>query len=110
MSDRTGFEGFFAREGRAGDALAGNPKTLDFPGAVFLGSAMLLPGPILCLADGNRIFEGLSLASETLPGAKEEVKGTDVRGREGNRSLETGWDRRSLPFAWPEDARDGDLE
>lgn len=91
MSDSTGFEGFFAREGRAGDALAGNPpKPLDLPGTVFLGSAMLLPGPRLCLAEGSRIFEGLSPASETLPDAIEEVKGTDVRGREGNRSLETG--------------------
>jgi hypothetical protein len=71
---------------------------------------MPLPGPILCLAGGSLIFEGLSVASETLPDAKDEVKGTDVRGREGNRSLETGGGRRSFPFAWPEEDRDGDLE
>lgn len=100
MSDKTGFEGFFAREGRAGDAFASTPpEALVLPGAVFLGSVMLLPGPMLCLADGNRIFEGLSLASETLPDAKDEAKGTDARGREGNRSLDTGCVRRSFPFA-----------
>lgn len=71
---------------------------------------MPFPGSILCLADGTLIFEGLSVASETLPDAKDEVGGTNVRGREGNRSLETGWDRSSFPFAWPEDDRDGDLE
>ena len=95
MSDRTGFESFFAREGRAGEALAGTrPKVLAFPGAAFLSeapdSAIALPEAILCLADGNRIFEGLSLASVTFADARDEAEDTDMRGWEGNRSLETG--------------------
>lgn len=104
MSDRTGFEGFFAREGRAGDALAGlPPKALDFPGAVLLsevpGSEIPLLDAKLCLVEGNLIFERLSLVSVTLPEVRDEADGTDMRGREGNRSLDTGWDRGSLPFA-----------
>lgn len=90
MSDRTGFEGFFAREGRAGEALAGTrPKVLAFLSEA-PDSAIALPEAIFCLADGNRIFKGLSLASVTFADARDEAEDTDMRGWEGNRSLETG--------------------
>lgn len=95
MSDRTGFEGFFASEGRAGEALAATrPMVLAFPGAAFLSEALdsaIAPlEAILCLLDGNRIFEGLSLTSVTFPDVRDEAEDTDMREWEGNRSLETG--------------------
>lgn len=94
-------------DGRAGEALASPPfklSCLSETEDVFLG-VKLPSGPPPCLEEGNLIRDGLSPEFAVWFVDDE----TDIRDREGRRSLDTGCDRNSLP-AWPEEDRDGDRE
>lgn len=73
-------------------------------------SVLPLLDTMLFLIDGILIFEGLSKASGILFADKLVGEATDRRLRDGRRSFDTGCDKYSFPFAWPEDERDGERE
>jgi len=113
MSDNVGFENALPGEGRAAEAVVGPFKVFALSGNAFFGvtlvSEPLFPAAMLRLNDGNFSFVGLSLVSRILHVGRGEADGTDMRDREGRRSLDTGCAKKSL-LACPEDDCDGDRE
>lgn len=113
MSENVGFENAFPGEGRAAEAVVGPFEVFALSGNAFFGvtlvSKLLFPAAMLRLDDGNFSFVGLSLVSRILLVGRGEADGTDMRDREGRRSLDTGCAKKSL-LACPEDDCDGDRE
>jgi hypothetical protein len=113
MSDNVGFGNALPGEGRAGEALAGSFDVLVLSDIAFFGVTLVSEPPfpiaMLCFDVRNFSLVGLSLVSGILLAGRFEADCTDIRDREGRRSLDTGCDKKSL-LACPEDDRDGDRE
>lgn len=99
ISNFEGFDDVLLGDGRAGEGLATAPSEISCLGlskAAFLG-VKLLSAPPTGLEDDDLIRDGLSLEFGILLVGTVVEDGTDMRDREGRRSLDTGCDKNSLP-------------